>query len=313
MSELRETQVAARSKMYLNSAREAYERGKMRAHGVPQLPAYPGDGSTVCLTNCRCAWRIEEQRDEEGNLLGWNCYWEIIGPDDANCPDCLDRMGRWNPYVVPYGMQEGGPGSGHHGHVGRPGKVGGSAPGAKGGGGGAYDHLYDDGISRLDRRDFDKLLASVPQEHLKGLKRVTTAPPSGYHLTGERLINDKTGRAVNGVYVTSASAIHVSPRAIRNGRTFYHELGHHKTRHSGGWKDGLSKMLKGWRKDKSYDDILPDMGLRKYSTTSGTEFLADAYTVWLNGSKTQWGNLRTQIELELGPNWDLDRLFGARG
>lgn len=99
LDQLHEAQIAARSKMYFNSAREAYERGKARALGAPTMPAYPGDGSTACLTNCRCMWDYQ-QGTKDGQPV-WNCYWNIQGPDDANCVDCLDRHGKWHPLVVP--------------------------------------------------------------------------------------------------------------------------------------------------------------------------------------------------------------------
>jgi len=86
--------VAARSNMYINSAREAYERGlKRRLRGsaydeerwvlgdaehcddcvalaargwVPfgALPTVPGAGQTACLTNCQC--HIEYRRSDTG-------------------------------------------------------------------------------------------------------------------------------------------------------------------------------------------------------------------------------------------------------
>ncbi len=46
--ELTEAQIAARARMYINSAREGFERGQARAYGL-SLPQYPGDGRTVCL------------------------------------------------------------------------------------------------------------------------------------------------------------------------------------------------------------------------------------------------------------------------
>ena len=100
---LSEVQIARRSEMYLNSSREAYERGQKRAmeiagrkevqwintpgeicpdckdlaalgwqrsdpwpFRVGGRQAYPGSGATICLTNCRCHlnWRKGEGRDE---------------------------------------------------------------------------------------------------------------------------------------------------------------------------------------------------------------------------------------------------------
>lgn len=89
-------QIQARTEMYLESATEAYERGNARAWGIPtdKLPALPGDGTSQCLTRCRCAWEFEELED------GWNCYWRV-DPDAESCPDCLERAGAWNPYFIP--------------------------------------------------------------------------------------------------------------------------------------------------------------------------------------------------------------------
>ena len=87
--------IAGRSKMYVNSAREAFERGNARAQGIPNgaLPAFPGDGTTICLTSCRCFWEIVPVAD------GWNAYWRTTPAE--HCQTCLDRSSAWNPYHVP--------------------------------------------------------------------------------------------------------------------------------------------------------------------------------------------------------------------
>lgn len=90
-----EAQIASRLNMYINSANEALWKAITR--DLPTLPAYPGDGSTQCLTNCRCEWRIEQV---EG---GYNCYW-IIDRAAENCPDCQRRAAEWNPLFIPYGV-----------------------------------------------------------------------------------------------------------------------------------------------------------------------------------------------------------------
>ena len=102
---IHEKQITARARMYMGASREAYEKGNMRAYGVPDLPYWPGDGSTVCLTNCKCY--VVYSNSETGAI--WETY------------------------------DEGGPGSGHWGHAGVPGSRGGSAPsgGVVGGGGAA--------------------------------------------------------------------------------------------------------------------------------------------------------------------------------
>lgn len=92
--QLSEAQIASRLNMYINSANEAMWKGY--TSDMPPLPAYPGDGSTVCLTNCQCTWDIQPV---EG---GFNCYW-TLGPAE-HCPDCLERASRWNPLFIPYGI-----------------------------------------------------------------------------------------------------------------------------------------------------------------------------------------------------------------
>lgn len=79
-----------RIKMYANSSRQAYEMA--RVYGIADLPAYPGDGSSECLSNCRCHWDIQVS---DSNLVA---YWRIDIAD--NCPTCKQRAQDWSPYIV---------------------------------------------------------------------------------------------------------------------------------------------------------------------------------------------------------------------
>ena len=89
--ELSQAQIDARLKMYINSASEAFWRGF--ASDVPiDLPAYPGDGSSACLTNCQCQWDIQQVSN------GYDCYWRLGQAE--HCPDCIERAGEWNPYRI---------------------------------------------------------------------------------------------------------------------------------------------------------------------------------------------------------------------
>jgi len=90
---LHEAQILARSDLYTASARQAFERANMRAHGIPELPAQPGDGSTICKTRDRCHWEYEQV---EG---GWNCTW-VLDPAAEHCETCLERAEEWNPLFV---------------------------------------------------------------------------------------------------------------------------------------------------------------------------------------------------------------------
>lgn len=84
----------ARSELYPLAARQAYARGSASALGDPALPAWPGDGSTRCLSNCGCVWDIERISDEE-----WDASW-VISPQKESCVDCQGRSSTWNPLRV---------------------------------------------------------------------------------------------------------------------------------------------------------------------------------------------------------------------
>ncbi len=87
-------QAQYRAGMYIDSATQAFERAKAAAFGL-DLPQYPGDGSTQCLSNCRCEWDIKETSTE------WLCYWRL--GEAEHCPDCLDARQIYNPYIIPKG------------------------------------------------------------------------------------------------------------------------------------------------------------------------------------------------------------------
>lgn len=88
---LSEAQITARARLYAESSRQAFERGKAATYGfVP--PAVPGDGSTLCKTRCRCWTTIKDKPDR------WEFTWHVQGSAES-CATCLDRGSRWNPYV----------------------------------------------------------------------------------------------------------------------------------------------------------------------------------------------------------------------
>ena len=87
-------QAQYRARMYIDSATQAFERAKAASYGLT-LPQYPGDGSTQCLSNCRCEWDIKENSTE------WLCYWRL--GEAEHCPDCLDARQLYSPYVVTKG------------------------------------------------------------------------------------------------------------------------------------------------------------------------------------------------------------------
>lgn len=87
-------QARFRAGMYQQSSGQAFERAKAISLGVPydQIPAWPRDGQTVCLTQCMCSWRFVRTES------GWDCFWELGEAD--HCVDCLENADKWNPLMV---------------------------------------------------------------------------------------------------------------------------------------------------------------------------------------------------------------------
>jgi hypothetical protein len=92
--ELSEAQIAARGGMYLEAARSAFEQGRAASFSI-DLPAYPGDGQSQCLTRCRYGWDLAETEAEV------QATWVLGGSN--HCPDCGGNAARWNPLVFPKG------------------------------------------------------------------------------------------------------------------------------------------------------------------------------------------------------------------
>lgn len=92
-------QIRARSHLYFETARVAYERGQAAAFDVPPLPAYPCDGTSICVSGCKCSWRFAKLAGD-GNT---DCFWEL---DEAaeNCETCIQRSQAWSPLQVRGGV-----------------------------------------------------------------------------------------------------------------------------------------------------------------------------------------------------------------
>ena len=95
---LSEDLIKSRLSMYYRSSRQAYERASVQSYGAVELPAYPGDGSTLCMSNCKCYWQIEERLDFYSNLKGWDCYWRLSSAE--HCVTCVNRSTSWNPLFI---------------------------------------------------------------------------------------------------------------------------------------------------------------------------------------------------------------------
>lgn len=82
----------ARAEMYARSIQTPYWRGVTK---LLPLPAMPGDGTSQCLTNCKCGWAIE-QLDGEDN---YDCYWRM-GATERHCQTCPERAQEWAPLRI---------------------------------------------------------------------------------------------------------------------------------------------------------------------------------------------------------------------
>jgi hypothetical protein len=89
---LSEKEAAARAQMYAGTAVTAYEEARAVSNGI-DLPCFPGDGGTSCLTRCRCSWTIETTDDEV------SAWWDTAG-DTSVCAGCFSRSQRYNPLVM---------------------------------------------------------------------------------------------------------------------------------------------------------------------------------------------------------------------
>lgn len=75
--EISDAQVRARAKQYAGALHATSERGKTWG---AELPFYPADGGTRCLTHCRCHW---QRRGGQ--------WWWVLESQAEHCEDCRRR------------------------------------------------------------------------------------------------------------------------------------------------------------------------------------------------------------------------------
>jgi hypothetical protein len=88
---LSEAQIGARAKLYYGSSTQAYEHGRAAAFGV-HPPHVPGDGSTPCLSQCRCFLTYVDKPDEV------HVTWHKTA--NESCSGCKGRASSWVPLVI---------------------------------------------------------------------------------------------------------------------------------------------------------------------------------------------------------------------
>ncbi len=84
----------ARAAMYARSIQAPYWRGATK---LLPLPAMPGDGSTACLTNCGCAWDVQQVGEDS-----YDAYWRRAKSD--SCQGCVQREQEWAPLKIRDGV-----------------------------------------------------------------------------------------------------------------------------------------------------------------------------------------------------------------
>lgn len=87
-----------RLQMYGDAAMNTLEHFIGQEQGYPPLPYTPGDGSTRCLTSCKCHWKVTTVRDRAGKILGWYVSW--IMSDAEHCEDCKRRAEEWSDTFI---------------------------------------------------------------------------------------------------------------------------------------------------------------------------------------------------------------------
>lgn len=85
----------SRAQMYAESIKAPYWRGAVK---MLALPAMPGDGTSTCLTRCRCAWDVTPL-EGDGN---YDCTWLMSAAED--CQICAQRSLDWAPLRVREGV-----------------------------------------------------------------------------------------------------------------------------------------------------------------------------------------------------------------
>jgi len=85
-------QLDVRGGLYGSASSASFERGFQSEQGIGPgaLPAQPGDGTTQCLTNCKCRWSILVLSKDRGDF---NANWQLGASE--HCQTCRDRARSW--------------------------------------------------------------------------------------------------------------------------------------------------------------------------------------------------------------------------
>ena len=91
----------ARAQMYTRSASSSFWDGYIyqKAGRFLPIPAVPGDGSTQCLSNCRCSLRVVTKDEETADF---DVYWDLNPAE--HCQTCIERAKQWSPLRIRGGV-----------------------------------------------------------------------------------------------------------------------------------------------------------------------------------------------------------------
>jgi len=86
-----------RAEMYADASSASFAAQEIAAVGFDpaSVGVYPGDGSTRCLSRCRCSWSVRVNNRAKGNFT---LRWTLGGGE--HCPNCLARRRLWTAVKV---------------------------------------------------------------------------------------------------------------------------------------------------------------------------------------------------------------------
>jgi hypothetical protein len=90
--------IKRRARMYLDSGQVSFHEALTATLGIPSMPSYPKDGTTICKNGCACGWSYETLPGN-GNV---NAYWRLRPAD--HCETCVNRSVAWNPIEIRNGI-----------------------------------------------------------------------------------------------------------------------------------------------------------------------------------------------------------------
>ena len=83
----------SRAESYAGAIKQPYWTGETK---MLPLPAMPGDGTSQCIGNCKCAWSVDVVDEEAGD---YDCTW-IYGETEDHCQTCQVRAREWAPLRI---------------------------------------------------------------------------------------------------------------------------------------------------------------------------------------------------------------------